>query len=52
MKKNKRNSKKLNVSIDGAEIIDPQISEKVSTYTKEFYELRKHKGVTMEKQNK
>lgn len=42
-------AKKLNVSIDGAEIIDPQISEKVSTYTKEFYELRKHKGVTMEK---
>ncbi|APQ99563.1 phosphate acetyltransferase [Clostridium botulinum] len=48
-KKINETAKKLNVSIDGAEIIDPQTSEKISTYTKEFYELRKHKGVTMEK---
>ncbi len=47
-----KQQKKLNVSIDGAEIIDPQISEKVSTYTKEFYELRKHKALPWKKQNK
>ncbi len=42
-------AKKLNVSIDGAEIVNPETSDKVSIYAKEFYELRKHKGVTMEK---
>ncbi|NEZ46047.1 phosphate acetyltransferase [Clostridium niameyense] len=44
--------KELNICIDGAKIEDPETSEKLSTYTKEFYELRKHKGITLEKAEK
>jgi phosphate acetyltransferase len=39
----------LAVDISGVEIVDPTTSEKTDTYAKEFYELRKHKGMTVEK---
>lgn len=40
---------KLGVDISGVEIMDPTTSEKTDIYAKEFYELRKHKGMTEEK---
>ncbi|SKA76301.1 phosphate acetyltransferase [Clostridium sp. USBA 49] len=48
----KSKAKELNVDIEGIQIIDPAFSQKFSTYTKEFYELRKNKGITMEKAEK
>jgi phosphate acetyltransferase len=39
----------LEVDISGVEIVDPATSEKTDTYAKEFFELRKHKGMTLEK---
>lgn len=39
----------LGVDISGVEIVDPTTSEKTDAYAKEFYELRKHKGMTVEK---
>ena len=38
-----------NLDISKVEIIDPAISEKYETYVNAFYELRKHKGMTIEK---
>ncbi|MEK6264370.1 MAG: phosphate acetyltransferase [Clostridium sp.] len=38
----------LGVDISGVEIVDPTTSEKTDAYAKEFYELRKHKGMTVE----
>ena len=37
------------VNLEGIEIIDPKTSEKTDAYAKEFYELRKNKGMTLEK---
>ncbi|MBK5240946.1 phosphate acetyltransferase [Clostridium sp.] len=37
------------VNLSGIEIVDPKTSKKTDTYAKEFYELRKHKGMTLEK---
>ncbi len=37
-----------NVSIDGIEIIDPQNSDSLPRLAEEYYELRKHKGITRE----
>ncbi|MGH4119969.1 phosphate acetyltransferase [Clostridium sp.] len=37
------------VNLSGIEIVDPKTSEKTDAYAKEFYELRKHKGMTLEK---
>lgn len=45
-------AKELNAEIEGIQIINPETSEKASLYAKEFYELRKNKGVTMEKAEK
>ncbi|WP_142414445.1 phosphate acetyltransferase [Hathewaya massiliensis] len=45
----KQKAKELGVDISGIEIIDPEKSEKLNDYAKEFYELRKHKGMTEEK---
>lgn len=42
-------SKKLNVNIDGAKIIDPENSEKYDEYVNLFFELRKNKGMTIDK---
>lgn len=41
-------AQKLGLNIEGIEIEDPAKSEKTSEYVKEFYELRKSKGVTEE----
>ncbi len=41
-------AKTNSISIEGAEIIDPSISEKKEEYTNLLYELRKHKGMTFE----
>lgn len=38
-----------NLDISKVEIIDPAISEKYETYVNAFYELRKEKGITIEK---
>ncbi|MCM8710588.1 phosphate acetyltransferase [Clostridium sp. SYSU_GA19001] len=48
----KEKAKSLKADIKGIEILDPESSELVSTYAKEFYELRKSKGVTIEKAEK
>jgi len=40
---------KLSVNIEGIEIVDPKTSKKTDGYAKEFYELRKNKGMTLEK---
>lgn len=45
----RQKAKELGVDISGIEIIDPEKSEKLNEYAKEFYELRKHKGITEEK---
>lgn len=37
------------IDIRGAKIIDPSLSEKYDEYTNLLYELRKHKGMTIEK---
>lgn len=38
-----------NINLEGTKIVDPTTSEKFSEYVKEFYELRKAKGMTIEK---
>jgi len=45
----KANAKTFGVNIEGIEIIDPETSDKTSKYAEAFYELRKNKGVTLEK---
>ncbi len=40
---------KLGVNISGAVIVDPEKSEKFDEYANLFYELRKNKGMTLEK---
>ena len=42
-------AKELDVDLSGVDIIDPDKSEKLQTYVEAFYELRKNKGMTMEK---
>ncbi len=42
-------AKENEVNLAGAKIVDPQTSEKFSSYANEFYELRKAKGMTLEK---
>lgn len=39
----------LGADIEGIEIIDPNTASNIDKYTEGFYELRKNKGVTMEK---
>jgi len=43
------NAKKLAVNLEGVRIIDPLLSDKLSDFTNVFYNLRKHKGITIEK---
>lgn len=45
----RKKAAELNVSLDGINIIDMGKSEYYERYVNEFYELRKEKGVTMEK---
>lgn len=42
----------LGVNLEGAEIVDPETSDKTASYANEFYELRKKKGMTLEKADK
>ena len=44
----KANAEKLGVSLEGIEICDPEKSDKLAEFAKEYYELRKHKGMTEE----
>ncbi|MBP1744817.1 MAG: phosphate acetyltransferase [Firmicutes bacterium] len=45
----KENAAKAGADIEGIEIIDPHTSAKKPAYVEGFYELRKNKGMTMEK---
>ena len=45
-------AKELDVDLSNVEIINPNESENLEKYINEFYELRKAKGVTMEKAEK
>ena len=42
-------AKENNIDIEGITIIDPEKSEKFEEYANAFYELRKAKGMTIEK---
>lgn len=42
-------AKENNIDITGAKIVDPKLSDKFSQYSNEFYELRKAKGMTLDK---
>ena len=44
--------KEQGVELNGVEIIDPEVSPKLNEYIEAFYELRKNKGMTMEKAEK
>ena len=39
---------KLNVSLDGVDVIDPATSDRLDAYAATYHELRKHKGVSPE----
>lgn len=41
-------AEKLNINLHGVRIIDPEKSEKLSDFTNIFFNLRKHKGITIE----
>lgn len=41
-------AKTNNIDIEGAEIVDPKTSENYEKYSNLLYELRKHKGMTIE----
>ncbi|MGL4914052.1 MAG: phosphate acetyltransferase [Romboutsia sp.] len=45
-------SKEQGVDLGGVEIIDPETSENLEVYINAFYELRKNKGMTIEKAEK
>lgn len=45
----KANAKTFGVNIEGIEVINPETSDKTAKYAEAFYELRKNKGVTLEK---
>src|SRR2546423_2874435 len=44
----KANAAALGVQLDGAEIVDPLTSKRREAYAAEYFELRKHKGITEE----
>ena len=44
----KEDSKKYNINLEGVKIINPLTAEKRQEYIEKLYELRKHKGLTME----
>lgn len=43
------NAKKSDVDLTGIRVIDPSTSEKLSDFTNLYFNLRKHKGITVEK---
>lgn len=48
----KRKATDLKVNLDGINIVDPETSDKINSYVQEFYEMRKNKGMTIEKAEK
>ncbi|GAA0085421.1 phosphate acetyltransferase [Clostridium sp. CTA-7] len=48
----KEKASELGVNLEGVEIVDPNTSERLQAYVNEFYELRKNKGMTLEKADK
>ncbi|MFD3156525.1 phosphate acetyltransferase [Haloimpatiens sp. FM7330] len=48
----KTKAQELGVNLSGIEIIDPDKSDKLEKYVNAFYELRKKKGMTLEKADK
>ncbi|WP_139904530.1 phosphate acetyltransferase [Clostridium thermarum] len=48
----KSKAKEIGANIEGIAIEDPENSERTSLFAQEFYELRKSKGMTMEKAEK
>ena len=48
----KEKAANLDVDLNGVEIIDPEKSDRLEAYIEAFYELRKKKGMTMEKADK
>lgn len=44
----RESAKNLGVDLTGVRIIDPEKSEKLSDFTNMFFNMRKHKGVTIE----
>ena len=48
----KRKARELNINIDEAKIANPESHEKLESYIMDFYELRKSKGMTIEKASK
>ncbi|MCX6171019.1 MAG: phosphate acetyltransferase [Ignavibacteriales bacterium] len=44
----RNDAKKIGVNLQGIRIIDPDKSDKLSDFTNIFFNLRKHKGVTVE----
>ena len=36
------------VNLDGIQLVDPALSAEIDAYAEEFYQLRKHKGMTIE----
>jgi phosphate acetyltransferase len=42
-------AKKIDVDLTGIRVIDPSTSDKLSDFTNLYFNLRKHKGVTVEK---
>ncbi|MGL4451573.1 MAG: phosphate acetyltransferase [Sarcina sp.] len=47
----KAKAEELNVNLAGVEVIDPNKSDRLEAYVEAFYELRKNKGMTLEKSN-
>ena len=48
----KEKASALGVKLDGIQIADPETSPKKASYAEGFYELRKNKGMTLEKADK
>lgn len=48
----RKKAEELKLNIIGVEIIDPETSDKLEEYVNAFYELRKKKGMTLEKADK
>ena len=42
-----KDSKKLDVDLTGVRIINPAMADKLSDFTNIFFNLRKHKGITI-----
>ena len=42
----------VGIDISGATIVNPEKSDKFEDYSNTFYEMRKHKGMTLEKPEK